>query len=62
MSDSLEQKSVLLWLQNTVSVENSQTWRGRWGEDGRMGRRGQTERSPEGKAGVGVHPLHSLRY
>ena len=43
MPDSLEQKSVLLWLQNTVSAENSQTWCGRWGEDGCMGRRGQTE-------------------
>lgn len=50
MPDSLEQKSVLLWLQNTVSAENSQTWRGRQGEDGCMGRTEQTERSLDGKA------------
>ena len=50
MPNSLEQKSVLLWLQNMVSAENSQTWRGRWGEDSHMGRREQTERSLEGKA------------
>ena len=50
MPDSLEQKSVLLWLQNTVSAENSQTWHGRQGEDGCMGRMEHTERSLEGKA------------
>lgn len=50
MPDSLEQKSVLLWLQNTVSAENTQTWRGRQGEDGCMGRMEQTERSLDGKA------------
>ena len=45
MAGRLEQKSVLLWGENAVGAESSQTWRRREGEEGGMGRWKQIARS-----------------